>query len=256
MRRKKNKEIEWLEFDLLADIHELTHGVILRHGGCSQGPFATLNAGGSPSDDDPENIQKNREKILTNFSISNYVLGKQMHGANVEVVPPLSTQVETDCDGLITQKKGLALLVRHADCQAAIFYDPIHQILGNVHCGWRGNVKNIYEKTIQKMQSLGACKKDILVCISPSLGPHASQFINYKSELPESFLSFQIKPLYFNLWEISRHQLEEAGILRHHIEIASICTHANKQDFYSYRRDKPTGGHITLAAMRESIDFK
>jgi hypothetical protein len=248
MRRRKKGSVEWLEFELLADIPYLTHGVFLRHGGYSTGPFASLNAGGRIEVD--ENIEKNREKIKEILGFSAYMTGKQMHNANVEIVPPVSSLVETDCDGLITKEKSLGLLIGHADCQAAIFYDPANHILANVHCGWRGNVKNIYEKTIQKMQTLGSLPKDILVCISPSLGPNASQFINYKTELPESFLEFQFKPLYFNLWEIARHQLEEAGILRHHIEIASICTFQNEKDCFSYRRNKITGHHATVAALK------
>ena len=143
-------------------------------------------------------------------------------------------------------------MMKHADCQAAIFYDPVHHALANVHSGWRGNVKNIYQTTILKMASVfGTKPQDLLVGISPSLGPQHAEFKNYKVEFPEHFWSFQVCPEYFDLWAIARHQLEEAGVLPYHIEIAGICTYANKEDCYSYRRDKVTGRHATLAMLRD-----
>ncbi len=116
-------------------------------------------------------------------------------------------------------------MIRHADCQATIFYDPEHNAIANVHCGWRGNVQNIYRATAFEMRKTFSSKpENILVGISPSLGPEKSEFINYRKEFPESFLPYEIKPTYFDLWAISRMQLEASGILPHHIEVASICT--------------------------------
>ena len=151
---------------------------------------------------------------------------------------------------MITQKTDLALMILHADCQAAIFYDPVHGAIANVHSGWRGNVKNIYLATIQKMARVfGSKPQDLLVEISPSLGPDNSEFRNYRTELPQEFWEFQVRPEYFDLWAIARHQLEQCGVLSHHIQIAEICTFANPQDYFSYRRDKIIGSHATLAKI-------
>lgn len=250
MRRRKKDNVEWLEFDLLADIPNLVHGVFLRHGGYSTGPYDSLNAGGG-SGDDRECIRKNREKIQELLKIPMIVAGNQVHGNNVEIVTP-SFADNIDCDGLVTSEENIGLMIKHADCQAAIFFDPILRLLANVHCGWRGSVKNIYANTIDKMKSLGSNPQNILVCISPSLGPLAAEFKHYSSELPESFWEFQIKPTYFDFWSISRQQLEKCGILRHHIEIASLCTVAEAKDFFSYRRDKITGRNATLVALKKN----
>ena len=32
---------------------------------------------------------------------------------------------------------GLGLVIKQADCQAVILYDPHKHVLGNIHCGWR-----------------------------------------------------------------------------------------------------------------------
>jgi polyphenol oxidase len=249
MRRKKKEGIQWLEFELLADVPGLTHAVFLRHGGFSRGPYDSLNAG-SP-DDEPENIKRNLEKIREVMGIP-LISRLQCHTKNVEFIPMKSSKENGDCDGLITKEKHLGLMIKHADCQAAIFYDPRQRAIANVHCGWRGNVQNIYAETIAKMrEQAGSRPEDILVCVSPSLGPDASEFINYKQELPEEFLPFQFKPLYFNLWEISRYQLLNAGIQPEHIEIAGICTYSNSDDFFSFRRDKRiTGHHATVVGLK------
>lgn len=248
MLRKKSQAIEWLEFEELTQFPRLVQGVFLRHGGVSQGPFATLNVGGTLGDD-PRNVEENRQRILQALALPCYVASRQVHGNEIVIVNDPDQEVG-DCDGLITNRPGIALLIKHADCQAAILYDPIRHALACVHAGWRGNVQNIYRTAVLKMQeSFGSRPEDLWVGISPSLGPEHAEFKNYKTELPESFWKYQVKPTYFDLWAIARDQLEACGVLPEKIEIASLCTYANSADFYSFRRDKPTGRHATVAML-------
>ncbi len=248
MLRHKRESIEWLEFELFQDFGAIVHASFLRHGGVSPLPYNTLNVGGGTGDTE-QNIQANRALIQKVLGCSSLVGGHQVHGARVVEVP---FGIEGDqCDGLLTRQPDLGLLIKHADCQAAIFYDPTLNVIGNVHAGWRGNVQNIYREAINELQRWFGCKpENIFVGISPSLGPCCAQFINYKTELPESFLEFQTKPFYFDLWEVARQQLMEAGILPHHLEIAKICTQCNSQDYFSHRREKPSGRHATVIAIK------
>ncbi len=249
MLRKKWENVEWLEFELFQDIPGLVHGVFLRHGGFSEGPYASLNAGGG-SEDDPEAIRRNWEKIRAAVGIADIISGYQRHGTHIAVIPTQDEAELENCDGLITRQQGKALLVKHADCQAAIFYDPIHRAIANLHVGWRGNVQNIYQVAVDLLcRTVGSKPENLLVGISPSLGPEASEFKNYQVELPASFLPFQFKPTYFDLWAISRSQLEACGILPHHLEIASICTYSHPEDFFSYRREKKSGRHATVVGL-------
>lgn len=249
MIRKSKGATEWLEFEQLSDIAHLSHAVFLRHGGYSNPPFG-LNMGGNTGDDS-ENIARNRAHIAELFGIPKIISSFQKHGTNILTVPTADPLLEQNCDGICTQASGIGLLIKHADCQAALFYDPIKRAIANVHCGWRGNVQNIYGKTVDYMQkTFGSRPENLLVCISPSLGPEASEFKNYLEELPQHFYSYQVKPTYFNLWAISQMQLEEAGILPAHIELANICTYTNGEDFFSYRREKITGRHGTIICLR------
>lgn len=247
MIRKEKNGIAWLEFPLFQPFPNLVHGVFLRHGGSSSGEFTSLNFSTSVGDS-PAAVHANEKKALNLLGLTSAVRGKLCHGKQVALVND-ATSPDFPCDGLLTKTPDIGLLITHADCQAAIFYDPVKCVLANVHAGWRGSIQNIYAETIRLMQLQGCCSSDIRVGISPSLGPDEAEFIHYNTELPEQFWRFQIKPKHFDFWSISRMQLEEAGVLPHHIEIAAISTYANPKDYYSYRRDKKTGRHATIAAL-------
>jgi hypothetical protein len=218
MLKNKSGSIEWLEFEIFQDFPQIAHAIFLRRGSCSA------------------------KEVM---QCSSLVGVTQVHGAQVRD----AAQVTPDekCDGLITSQEDVGLLIRHADCQAAIVYDPVQNVIANVHAGWRGNVQNIYQETVSRLKKdFGSKPENLIVGISPSLGPCCAQFINFATELPASFLEFQVRPLYFDLWAIARRQWEQAGVLPHHIQIASICTCCNPQDYFSYRREKATTNHSTI----------
>ena len=58
----------------------------------------------------------------------------------------------TKIDGLITNKKGIILTTREADCTPIAIYDPENNAIANVHSGWKGTLNQIVEVAIQKMQ--------------------------------------------------------------------------------------------------------
>ena len=189
--------------------------------------------------------------MLDLFQVQGVML-KQVHKdalLEVKKSPKKLMQYE-GFDGMLTEEKEVGLLIRHADCQAAIFYDPVQKALANVHCGWRGSIQNIYQKTIQKMEQLyGTRPSDLHVCIGPSLGPQSAEFKYYREELPRHFWQFQVRPTYFDFWAISEKQLLDAGVPKAQIEIARICTLRNTADCFSYRRHKNTPHHGTLVSI-------
>lgn len=251
MLRNKRESVEWLEFELFQEFPQVSHAVFLKHGGVSQAPYHSLNVGGGTGDDFSA-IKANRLFLNQIMKCSTLVEGHQVHGRDLREVP---FQGEDQCDGLYTAQAGIGLLIKHADCQAAIVYDPTQNVIANVHAGWRGNVQNIYESTVSVLQKRYGCKaENLYVGISPSLGPCCAQFINYKTEIPEHLWGFQIKPFYFDLWEMARKQWTESGVLSSHIQIAGICTCCNQDDYFSYRRDKITGRHATIILKKQKIE--
>jgi len=244
------EKLQWLEFDLLEPYPHIVHGVFLRHGGVSDGAHAALNLSTSVGDL-PDQVKTNRELLRKALQVPRVIFPNQTHGMNVERVTAKNADKTAQADAIFTTEKNIALGVTHADCQAAIFYDPVHEAVGVVHAGWRGLVQNIYARTLEAMQrDIGTQSQNLIVCISPSLGPDHSEFKNYKQEFPQDFWSFQVKPNYFNLWEIGRKQLLNLGILDKNIEITEICTHCNPKDYFSHRREKDTGRHGTVVALK------
>jgi|SRR5579862_792692 len=250
MIRKQSEGIEWLEFELFADHPHFAHGIFLKPLSVGISKAARIHADKSENDA-AETMKENRLRIQKILRTDRLISAYQVHGTSIVHVTEEKGEIP-HCDGLLTCQKGVGLMIKHADCQAAIFFDPEHKAIANVHCGWRGNVKNLYGIAVLEMQKQFASRpENILVGISPSLGPEKAEFIHYRTELPESFWPYQVKPTYFDLWAISRMQLEGAGILPHHIEIASLCTYSNARDFFSYRRDnRMTGNHAAIVLLR------
>ena len=249
MLKKEKNGIQWLEFELLADLPYLRHGVFLRHGGHSQGTFSSLNL--SPYvGDNPQHVEANLQAASQIMGVK-FSWGQQHHGKTIALVPPDSTgDLKLRCDGLSTSAPQQGLLIHHADCQAAIFVDPVQRAVANVHCGWRGSVQNIYAEAVAFMQHRFQTQaENLLVCIAPSLGPQNAEFIHYRQELPEAFWEYQIKPNYFDFWAISTMQLKQCGVLENHIQTASISTYAHPEDYYSYRYSKIRGGHGTVVGL-------
>jgi len=207
MLRHKRGSQEWLEFEIFQEFKDIEHAVFLR--------------GSEPASE---------EGFAKPYQVHGKIVLEAVEGAG------------KPCDGLVTDKAGVQLLIRHADCQAAIFYDPVKKVIANVHAGWRGQGLNIYQEVIDQMRhKYGSKPENLFVGISPSLGPCCAQFIHYEKELPAHFWEYQERPLYFDLWAIAQWQLTQAGIVPSHIQVAEVCTCCNPSDYFSYRRDRVPG---------------
>ncbi|MDP1836209.1 MAG: peptidoglycan editing factor PgeF [Chlamydiales bacterium] len=246
MKHKTLHGITWLEFDLLAEHPGVVHGCFLRHGGASQGAFDSLNFG-SELGDSEVSVSHNLMQMQQCLNLPNVASLRQVHGT--EVIHISSPSDGLCGDAMVCSTAEHALMIKHADCQAAIFYDPKVQVIAAAHSGWRGSVQNIYSNVIANLKHLGCQPANLLVCIGPSLGPHHAEFVNFRQELPESFWGYQTKPNLFDFWAISKDQLMACGILSQHIEMAEMCTYENVDDCFSYRRDGLTGRHGTVVML-------
>lgn len=229
-----------LKFALLQNCPEIQHGVFSRHGGVSAGAFDSLNCSYDVGDQQ-QAVDENLERIKNFLQLDRLIWAHQVHGTTILTQPGAG-------DAFITTEKNCGLLIKHADCQAALIYDPIKKVIANVHAGWRGSVSNIYAKVVEELKNYGCNPSNLLVCISPSLGPDSAQFLNYKTELPESFWEHQPKPYYFDFWSIAESQLMQTGVLKSHIEIAKKDTFTDSA-YYSFRREKITGRNASIIAI-------
>ena len=131
MKKVVSGGVEWLEFKLLREFPQISHAVFLRGD--------QFNLGEQGSEDD-------QELALDMIGMEKGIKLKQVHDAEILEVKEAKEgwALYENFDGMVTREKGVALMIRHADCQAALFYDPESEVIANVHCGWRGSVKNIY----------------------------------------------------------------------------------------------------------------
>ena len=233
-------------FESLKRIKSLTHAVTTRQGGVSKPPYDSLNLG--IGNDDKGSVNANLELVQAVMSLPKLIWAKQMHGTRIVAVDGSEKSPVEEADGLATDQPGIGLLIKQADCQAVILAAP-GKAVANLHVGWRGNVANMPAAGVMFMrQRYGLSPRELRAAISPSLGPCCAQFINHASELGPDFRPYQSRPDYFNLWRVTVDQLANAGVKRERIEVAGLCTKC-RHEFYSYRRDKPTGRFGTVVAL-------
>jgi len=173
----------------------------------------------------------------TSDPLSGLIFGNQVHGNNVIFVNKKPDR-PLEGDAFVTQKFNLPLAVQVADCQGVLMFDPKTQTIAAIHSGWRGSSLNIIGKTIEAMRGIGVNPSDLLVGISPSLGPCCAEFTDPKNELP-AFTHPFIKDRGVDLWSLSLDQLKKAGVTKNQIEIIEECTKC-KPDIYFSHRNKDT----------------
>ena len=233
MIRREQHGMVWLEFSLLQEFaSRVQHAVFLR---------------------------RNAQEEMLPIKPMQHIFGNHLlvcadleHGIRIEHVTD-ELKAKYSCDALLTTHVKRPLAITHADCQATILYDPCRHLLMNIHCGWRGNRHHIYHEAVKEAERRGSRPQDLLACIGPSLGPRRAEFVNYEEEWPCDKWAFRVNATHFDLWEMSRMQLQEAGLLASHIEIAKLCTYENPESFFSFRRakheGKTTGRHVTMAML-------
>jgi hypothetical protein len=246
------REIPYLEFPELSKFQDLKHAVFTRHGGVSNAPFQSLNCG-TGTRDNPEHVRTNLEIVAQSMANSDLVFLEQIHSAETVLVREKDRHFGVPlakADAMLTDLAQTGLLIKQADCQAVILYDPVKRTIANVHCGWRGNQKNILATAVRQMQAMfGSPAEEIRAAIGPSLGPCCAEFRTYTEIFPPEFRNFMIRPDYFDLWAVSRWQLMEAGLKEKHIEIAGICTRCRTDLFFSYRGEGETSGRFATVVM-------
>ncbi|MBW2103192.1 MAG: laccase domain-containing protein [Deltaproteobacteria bacterium] len=204
--------------------------------------------------DRPERVRENLDRVKRFLGAEKLLFMDQCHGDGIVVFrarmdgalgPP-----PPRADALITDVPGAALLVKQADCQAVILYDPEKRVAANVHCGWRGNVCNVLGRVVERMVREFGCRAERLrAAIGPSLGPCCGEFRDYGKLFPSAFLRYRVDDCRFDLWSVSCSQLMEAGLEPSHMEVACICTRCRTDFFFSYRAEGRTGRFGTVVML-------
>ena len=240
---------------LAAENIPVPHCFTTRFGGTSHGIFDSLNIG-MHRGDDPENVAKNYEILASalDFDLNSLVLTHQVHSDIVRAVARkdargLDHHAYPECDALITNEPGTALVIFTADCTPILFHDPVTGAVGAAHAGWRGTAADIAGKTVRAMVLEFGCRPEN---IRAAIGPNIAQCcFETDSEVPEAMVSAlgrealahirQVGSKYYvDLKAINAQFLRNAGV--HHIEISTACTMCEHHRYWSHRVTKGQRG--------------
>ena len=125
------------------------HMFTTRIGGVSEGVFASWNLGVNRGDDDAavrENYRLAGE--IMGCNADDFVVTKQVHGRIVYLATEsdrytVGSDARIECDGFVTNVKGLPLMIYIADCVPVLMHDPEAEVVAAVHCGWKSSVQDI-----------------------------------------------------------------------------------------------------------------
>lgn len=151
----------------------IKHGFYGRSGGVSPPPYDSLNTG-LGSDDVRANVIENRARIARDLGVEPERLASAylIHSNICHIIDDTNEQ-RPKGDALVTNRKGLALGVLHADCGPILFHDAHTGVIGAAHAGWRGALTGIIPATIEAMESLGAKRDHIQAALGPTIHPAA-----------------------------------------------------------------------------------
>lgn len=190
-------------------------------------------------------ILNNIKQFLAEHKIelSSLVMMKVTHENNIlSVTQSNCSSTIVNCDGLITNERGVYLSLTVADCLPIILYDQKKKIISLIHAGWRGLLANIAFKAVEKLSvDYKSDVKDIVVAIGPGIDvchfevkeDVYKKFAQYSSSLRE-----KNGRLFVNLKNVAQIQLFNAGISKANLEISHECTYCLANKYFSRRRDK------------------
>jgi len=223
--------------------------ITTRKGGVSVAPYASNNMGLHVGDV-PALVEQNRAALCAHLGLTKAPQWlEQVHG--VKVVNAKSDGLVRTADGSYSNEPGQACLVMTADCLPIFLCDQAGTQVAVIHCGWRSLAKGICARALDKFSG---SPKNILAYLGPAIAqPHfevgvdvLEAFFNtarnpaHADAIAKAFVSAQ-RPLHFyaDIYALARAELNALGVTQ--IYGGDVCTYANSEDFYSYRRDKVTG---------------
>ena len=217
-----------------------------------------------------QNVLENRQKLAAalHCDIDHFVCTHQTHSANFHKVTLAdkgrgANRADTaimDTDALYTYEPNLLLCSFTADCVPVIFYNEENDLIGVVHSGWQGTVKEITLHLFKHLIEEEQCHpSDFHVQIGTALSQEkfevdADVYMKFKD------LGYANDFMYVNEETHKYHidnqltvkkQCELAGIPSHQITIDPTCTYLSPSGF-SYREDKKSGRHMSFIMRKEN----
>lgn len=261
MKIVKKGDVVFFKSALLDKVASIGHAFSTRLGGVSDGAYQSLNLARALGDKDAS-VFRNREILCAAAGVSydHLTSSRQVLGAEIILdgertlgnASQGSAADKPTGDAHVSALPGQAIMTMSADCALILMADPRHRAVGNAHASRKGSLDQVASNTLAAMtREFQTDPKDVIACISPSIGPccyelGADAVADVRSKLPygREFLQERGGKTYLDLWSLNRRQLELAGIPSSQIDMARMCTRCVKEFFFSYRRDGEKSGRF------------
>ncbi len=216
------------------------------------------------------NMEKAKEEYkkicdILNLDYKKIYRPKQTHSCNIKTIkseePLIFGEGFQDVDGLITKEKNKILSLTYADCIPLYFYDPVKNIIAEVHSGWRGTYQKIGAIAVKKLKDeFGVNTKDLICCMGPSIRDCCFEVkedvknmfyeeFKYTGRIDE-IIKCKNSKYYIDTILINKIILKEEGLKEDNIIDSGICTKCNSDKLHSYRVEKEfTGRNTGLIAL-------
>jgi YfiH family protein len=221
-----------------------------RRGGVSEGAYTSLNLA-HHVDDVPERVAANRTRLRDQLGLPGEPQWlAQTH--SIDVVD-LDNSDLREADAAVTRSAGTIAVVMTADCLPVLFCNRDGTEVAAAHAGWRGLVNGVLEATVMRMRSEAPA---LLAWLGPAIGPrhfevgeevrnafnsqHAEDDASFSANRPGHYLA--------DLYSLARARLNRLGV--GHICGGEYCTFADRERFFSYRREARTGRQASLIYIR------
>lgn len=260
-------ELTFRQAETISWLPGVVQAFTTRQGGTSYGNLASLNMSVNV-DDVPECVAENRRRAIDALDAQTMrlVCANQVHGDGVAVIDGDTTDDLIEADALLTDQRDVLLMMVFADCVPVFLCDPLRGVVGLVHSGWRGAVKDVTGKAVARMRGrYGVEPWKMLAAIGPCISGGryevgkeivdefwaqapmlVSQAIMPKSDLAGTFL--------LNLRMIVFNQLHAAGLDPDNVVVSDDCTFTSSADYFSHRRDgspgRPSGRMAGVIGLR------
>ena len=197
--------------------------------------------------------QKTREELIKDFNLGDRKLisGYQTHSKNIQVIKEVDKEYFENTDGFITARKDVVIFTKYADCLPVYIYDPVKEVIGLVHSGWRGTLQEIALEAVRLMEeNYGTSRKDAYFAFGIGIGQDNYEvgqefkqlFIEKFSNdiVNKSFVEKNGK-VYFDNQKFNYLNLISNGIDKSKVILNNYCTFRDRR-FQSFRRDKENSG--------------
>ncbi|MEK9721350.1 MAG: peptidoglycan editing factor PgeF [Quisquiliibacterium sp.] len=223
-------------------------GVSSGNWGLSGGGVGGLNLGASCGDSDAD-VARNRQ-ILGSWVPGPPLWLEQVHGiavfdADLDQASAVSKPPRADAS--ITTRPGVVLAVLTADCLPILVSSVDGQAVGAIHAGWRGLAAGVVEATIKVLTSRCGDRQWV-AWLGPAIGPGnfevgdevRAAFCDLDHRAQAAFsVGKATGKWYADLYQLATLRLAAAGVTT--VLGGGLCTVADHDRFYSYRRDRQTG---------------